>query len=50
MLSNVLKHKPDAFTRDVLLPLDGKRIALPKCFTPDPAFLAHHRSETFVDA
>lgn len=50
VLSNGLKHKPDAFTRDVLLPLEGKRIALPERFTPDPAFLAHHRTVTFVDA
>lgn len=50
MLSNVLKHKPDAFTRDVLLPLEGKRIALPERFTPDPKFLAHHREAIFIDA
>lgn len=50
VLSIALKHKPDAFTRDVLLPLEGKCIALPERFLPDPAFLAHHRNEIFVGA
>lgn len=49
MVSAALKHKPDAFTREVLLPLEGKRIALPERFTPDSAFLAHHREAIFVD-
>lgn len=50
VLSSVLKYKPDAFTREVLLPLEGRRIRSPERFMPDPEFLARHRAETFVDA
>ena len=48
MVSGALKNKPDAFTRDVLLPLEGKLIALPERFVPDAAFLAHHREVIYV--
>ena len=48
MVSDVLKHKPDTFTRDVLLPLEGKLIALPKRFLPDAVFLANHREVIYI--
>jgi putative restriction endonuclease len=48
MVSDTLKDKPDAFTRDVLLPLEGKPIALPGRFTPEAEFLAHHRDVIYI--
>ena len=48
MVSRELKHNPDGFTRDVLLPLEGRLIALPERFTPDAAFLKHHREVIYV--
>jgi len=48
MVSSVLKQKPDAFARDVLLSLEGISIAMPERFAPDTAFLAYHRNVIFV--
>jgi len=48
LVSGALKHKPDAFTRDVLLPLEGKLIELPERFAPEVAFLAYHREVIYV--
>ncbi|WP_213959073.1 MULTISPECIES: HNH endonuclease [unclassified Variovorax] len=50
VLSGVLKHNPDAFSRQVFMPLEGQRMSLPERFEPDPALLAHHRENIFVGA
>lgn len=45
--SGVLKHKPDAFCKAVLLPLDGLPIEKPQRFLPTPDLLAYHREHVF---
>ena len=49
-VSEELKRRSgEAFIRDVLLPLEGRTIELPQRFRPDPALIARHRSEVFLD-
>ena len=50
IISDDLKRRDEPFVQNVLLPLAGKIIELPERFTPDPAFIARHRSEEFVDS
>lgn len=49
VVSEELKRRDDAFVKEVLLPLDGKQIELPERFAPQPAFIAWHRNELFMD-
>ncbi|WP_341676574.1 HNH endonuclease [Niveibacterium sp. SC-1] len=49
IVSEVLKRREDVLVQTVFLPLDGRAIALPERFAPDPVFIARHRSEEFVD-
>ncbi len=49
VISEDLRRRDEAFVRDVLLPLDGKKIELPERFTPQAAFVTWHRNEFFVD-
>lgn len=47
VISNLLKQHNDKFIRDVILPLEGKKIELPERFIPSKEFLARHRQEVF---
>lgn len=49
VLSKALSENHDDFVAQVLIPLGGRQIEVPERFAPNPAFLAHHRSEVFVD-
>jgi predicted restriction endonuclease len=45
-----LQKRDDPFVKQVLLPLNGKKIELPERFQPDHAFLIRHREEIFLDS
>ena len=49
VLSKAVSESRDDLLVQVLLPLNGRQIEVPERFAPNPAFLAHHRSEVFVD-
>ena len=49
VLSKALSENHDDFVAQVLIPLGGRQIEVPERFAPNPAFLAHHRAEVFVD-
>lgn len=49
VVSRELKRMKEPFVTAVLLPLDGHAIERPERFTPEPAFVAWHRNELFVD-
>ena len=49
IVSEQLKRRDEAFVQAVFLPLEGRFIALPERFVPDPVFIARHRSEEFID-
>lgn len=49
-ISDDLKRRNgEAFIRDVLIPLEGQTIEFPERFRPDPAFIARHRNEIFLN-
>lgn len=50
VLSKELRKSHDGFVTQVLLPLNGRQIEVPERFAPNPAFVARHRSEVFVDS
>lgn len=50
VLSKELRKSHDDFVTQVLLPLNGRQIEVPERFAPNPAFVARHRSEVFVDS
>lgn len=49
IISDELKRCGNLFVKEVLLPLNGKRIELPERFAPQPEFVAWHRNSIFVD-
>lgn len=49
VLSEDLKRRDEAFVKEVLLPIGGKKIELPERFAPQPEFISWHRNELFVD-
>ena len=49
IISDDLKRCSDIFVREVLLPLNGKKIEPPERFAPQPEFIAWHRNAIFVD-
>lgn len=50
VLSGALMAKDEPFIKATFLPLQGVQIEAPDRFRPDPAFLARHRAEVFLDA
>jgi predicted restriction endonuclease len=50
ILSNVLRTLDESFVKQVFIPLDDRKIDMPERFVPDPAFVARHRKEVFVDS
>jgi hypothetical protein len=49
ILSRELSNRDEAFVQSVFKPLEGRAIALPERFVPDPAFIQRHRTEVFLD-
>ena len=49
VVSNELLRRDEPFIRDVLLPLEGRKIDLPERFAPTQEFMARHRAEVFLD-
>lgn len=49
ILSKSLRKLDENFVKQVFLPLVDREIDLPKRFAPDPAFVARHRNEVFID-
>ena len=49
VISNELRRRDEPFVRDVLLPLEGRKIDLPERFSPTQEFMARHRAEVFLD-
>lgn len=50
VLSDDLRARDEDFVKAVFLPLQNSQIEMPERFRPEPAFLAHHRSEIFLGA
>lgn len=50
LLSNELRKRDEAFVQTVFLPLENKVIEMPERFSPEHAFLQHHRTAIFLDA
>jgi len=50
MLSDEICHRDEIFLKAVFLPLENQRIEMPERFSPDPAFLQHHRTAIFLNA
>jgi predicted restriction endonuclease len=50
IISDDLKRCDDVFVKEVLLPLNGRRIESPERFSPQPEFVAWHRNKIFVDS
>ena len=48
VLAEDLRNRDDPFVKQVLLPLEGRRIEVPERFMPDLKFLARHRAEVFL--
>jgi putative restriction endonuclease len=48
VLSDDLRTRDEAFMNAVFLPLENHQIQMPDRFRPEPAFLAHHRTEIFL--
>ncbi len=49
IVSEDLKQRDDAFVKEVLLPLNGRRIEAPERFAPQLEFITWHRSKIFTD-
>lgn len=49
LVSEELKRSNDHFIAQVLIPLEGQQIQLPKRFVPTKTFVAHHRCNVFLD-
>lgn len=50
ILSKAFRKLDESFVKHVFIPLDDRKIDLPERFAPDPAFVARHRKEVFVDS
>ena len=50
MLSDEIRKRDEVFVKTVFLPLENKLIEMPERFTPDHAFLHHHRTAIFLNA
>ena len=50
MISDDLKRSEDMFVREVLVPLQGRRIESPERFSPQAGLIAWHRNKVFVDS
>ena len=48
ILSADLRARDEPFMNAIFLPLENKQIEMPERFRPEPAFLAHHRTDIFL--
>ena len=48
ILSDDLRARDELFMHAIFLPLENKQIEMPERFRPEPAFLAHHRTNIFL--